>query len=98
MLRYINHALSFQSAETLRTTGSPKRRNETPNPKVREVTTWRTMKKGSYVAVGSGKTGGSEVGQRMGPTTIAATAVVRVTTTTLIQVLLLLASPVLLAT
>src|SRR5215216_3161591 len=30
MLRYINHALSFQSAETLRTMGSPKRRNPQP--------------------------------------------------------------------
>ena len=51
MLRYINHALSFQSAETLRTIGSPKRRNETPNPKVREVTTWRTMKKGANMCL-----------------------------------------------
>src|SRR3712207_4488151 len=97
MLRYINHALSFQSAETLRTTGSPKRSNETPNPKVKHVTTWRTMKKGSCAAVGSGKSGGSEVGQRMGPTTIAVIAAMRVTTNTLIQVLLL-ASPVPLAT
>jgi hypothetical protein len=87
MERYINHALSLESAETSRTKGSPKRRNETPNPKVKDVTTWRTMKKGSWVAVGSGKSGGSEVGQRMGPTTIARTAAMRVTTNTLIQVL-----------
>lgn len=39
MERYINQALSFGSAETLRTTGSPKRRNETPNPKVKAVAT-----------------------------------------------------------
>jgi hypothetical protein len=46
---------------------------------------------------GSGKSGRSEMGQRMGPTAIAATAAMRVTATTLIQVLLL-ASPVPLAT
>jgi hypothetical protein len=39
MERYINQALSFESAETLRTTGSPKRRNETPNPKVKAAAT-----------------------------------------------------------
>ena len=33
MLRYIAHALSFESAEILRTTGSPKARNEIPNPR-----------------------------------------------------------------
>jgi hypothetical protein len=86
MERYIDHALSFRWADTLRTTGHPKRRNETPNPKVRHVTTWRTTNWGSCVAVGSGKRGGSEVGQRMGPTTIAATAATRVTATTLVRV------------
>jgi hypothetical protein len=39
MERYIDHALTLESAETLRPTGSPKRRNETPNPKVKDVTT-----------------------------------------------------------
>src|SRR4028118_612053 len=86
MLRNANHARSFQPAVTSRTTGSPKRRNETPNPKVRHVTTWRTTNWGSCVAVGSGKRGGSEVGQRMGPTTIAATAATKVTATTLVRV------------
>src|SRR4028118_2172160 len=86
MLRYADHALRFQPAVTSRTTGSPKRRNETPNPKVRHVTTWRTTNWGSCVAVGSGKSGGSEVGQRMGPTTIAAPAATRVTVTTLVRV------------
>ncbi len=38
MERYINHALGFKPAQTLRTTGSPKRRNETPNLKVKDVT------------------------------------------------------------
>src|SRR4028119_1696434 len=86
MLRYANHALSFQPTVTSRTRGSPKRRNETPNPKVRHVTTWRTTNWGSCVAVDSGKRGGSEVGQRMGPITIAATAATRVTATTLVRV------------
>ena len=55
MERYIDHALTLESAETLLTTGSPKRRNQTPNPKVKAVTTWRTIKKGSCASLGSGK-------------------------------------------
>ena len=40
---YVNHALSLELAETLRTTGSPNRRNETPSPKVKAVTIWSTI-------------------------------------------------------
>jgi hypothetical protein len=90
---YIAQALRFRPADTSRTTGSPKRRKDTPSPKVRHVTTWRRTKKGTCAAAGSGKSGGSEVGHRIGPATIAATAAMRVTATTLIQVLFL-ASPV----
>jgi hypothetical protein len=33
MLRYIAHALVFESGEILRITGNPKIRNEMPNPR-----------------------------------------------------------------
>jgi hypothetical protein len=64
-------------------------RNETPNPKVRHVSTWRIRKKESCAAVGSGKGGGSEVDQRIGHTTMAGTAAMRVTAASLEGVKLL---------
>lgn len=54
MERYIDQALSFHPAETLRTTGQPKTRKDIPNPKVRHVTTWRIAKKGSCLPRGTG--------------------------------------------
>ncbi|MDQ4126425.1 MAG: hypothetical protein M3151_00460 [Actinomycetota bacterium] len=39
MERYIDHALSLEAAETLRTTSNPKKKR-TPSPKVKHVTTW----------------------------------------------------------
>ena len=52
MLRYIAHALSLESAEILRTTGSLKTRNEIPNPRTMDSIKARRRKKGSWEPVG----------------------------------------------
>ena len=44
MLRYIAHALVFESGEILRIIGSPNITNETPNPRNRDCTTSRAIK------------------------------------------------------
>jgi len=55
--QYINHALSFESADTLRTRGSPKIRNETPNPKARASKRLTTIKNGCWAGEGASPTG-----------------------------------------
>ena len=48
MERYIAHARAFESGETLRSAGIAKKRNEIPSPKVRHVTTWRSMEESRW--------------------------------------------------
>src|SRR5215208_6039921 len=84
MLRYIAHALNFESAEILRTTGSPKARNEIPNPRRMDSISARRRKKGSWEPVGSGPT--SAGGQMTGPNIMAGAATSTVTANTFIQV------------
>ena len=51
--KYISHALSLESAETLRTRGSPKTRNETPNPRARASKRLTTIKNGIWPGEGA---------------------------------------------
>lgn len=87
--RYISHALSFNLGATWRTTGSPKIRNETPNPNARALKKLTIMKKGSWADEGSSPSGG----QRMGPSTMAGTVTSRVTANTLSQALWVVRAP-----
>src|SRR5919199_1463290 len=86
MLRYIAHALVFESGEILRITGNPKIRNEMPNPRNTACITSRASRKGIWAAVGAGPPGAG--GQIMGFSKKAGTAMIKVSTTTATQVLL----------
>src|SRR5215204_1539103 len=81
--KYINHTLSLDPAETLRTRGNPKTRNETPNPKARASKKLTIMKKGSCPGEGSSPRGC----QSTGPSTKAAAVTTRVRTNTFTQIL-----------
>src|SRR5215212_2513721 len=87
--KYISHALSRESAETLRTRGSPKIRNETPNPKARASKKLTTIKKGNWPGEGAIPRGC----QITWPSRKAGTVTSRVTTNTLTQPLRLLRAP-----
>ena len=84
MPKYISQALSFDSAETRRTRGKSKIRNETPIPKVTVSKKLTTMKNGScWPGEGSILTGC----QIALPTRKAGIVTSRVTANTLTQVL-----------
>jgi hypothetical protein len=77
------HALAFESAETLRTVGSPKSTNEIPNPNRTDSMRASKMKNGSWPPFGSGPP--SAGGQMTGPSTIVGTAIIMGTRNTLTQ-------------
>jgi len=77
------HARAFESGETRRITGSPKSRNEIPNPKSTDSMRARKIKNGSWPPVGSGPPAAG--GHMMGPSTMAGTAIRTVTSNTLTQ-------------
>jgi hypothetical protein len=84
MERYIVHALSLDPLATLRTRGSPKARNEIPNPKARASAAETAMKNGSWVDEGTGASAAG--GQITGPNTKAGTPTSTVMIDVLIQV------------
>src|SRR5919107_1661292 len=88
MERYIAHALSLDSLATLRTRGSPKARNEIPNPKARASAAETAMKNGSWVDEGTGASAAG--GQITGPNTKAGTPTSTVMIDALIQIFIVL--------
>src|ERR671917_303515 len=84
MERYIAHALTLESGETLRITGKPNRRKDTPRPKSRASPTAKKMKNGSCPAVGSTPT--SAGGKSTGPTKKAGIPTAAVTSATFVRV------------
>src|SRR4028119_146082 len=76
MERYITHALTLESGETLRSTGIPKSRNATPTPRNNAPHAASKTKTGIRPAVD---------GNRTRPSTKAGTATTRVTSNTLTQ-------------
>src|SRR4028119_1586938 len=65
MERNIAHAPTLESGETLRITGKPNRRKDTPRPRSKASPTAKKMKNGIWPAVGSTPT--SAGGDRTGP-------------------------------
>src|SRR5215212_1019319 len=84
MEMYITQVRTFESGETMRITGSPKRMKETPSPSRTASVTARIRKKGSCTDVGAGPSAGD--GNSTGPRKKAGTATTSVTINTFTQV------------
>src|SRR4028119_1671466 len=84
MERNIAHAPTLESGETLRITGKPNRRKDTPRPRSRASPTARKRKNGSWPAVGSTPT--SAGGNRTGPRKKAGIPTAAVTNATFVDV------------
>jgi len=93
MERYIVHALILESGETLRMTGKPNKRKETPSPNNTASPIAKNRKNGSWVEVGS--TPMSAGGKRTGPRKKAGTATAAVMAATLAEVFIFIDAPLL---